>query len=124
MATRCTKMDAIPKRSDRVIVKKKDGTYALQTILEHILTPKGELLYAVYQYDEMEAIKKGDVVAVAVPSGAVFSAPDDFSGIFFSKSATLYDKDPAVGPWPVAAEKLASIKFCYPCDVSEMRIKF
>ncbi len=71
-----------------------------------------------YQYDEMVAIKKGQVVAVAKPSGAVFRANADFSGIFFSKSAALYDKDPAVDPWPVAASKLAKVKFCYPCVVS------
>ncbi len=76
------------------------------------------------QYEEMEAIKKHQVVARAEPSGTLFKAPSSFSGIFFSKSATLYRKDPAVGPWPVAAENLATTKFCYPCEVSEMGIKF
>lgn len=80
--------------------------------------------YAPRQYEEMEPIKKGQIVAVAVPSGAVFRAPYDFSGIFLSKSAALYDKDPNVGPWPVDADKLATTKFCYPCDVSQMKINF
>lgn len=75
-----------------------------------------------YQYDEMVAIKAGQVVAVAKPSGVLLRAKTDFSGIFFSKSAKLYDKDPAVGPWPVSTENLSSIKFCYPCIVSEMYI--
>lgn len=77
-----------------------------------------------YQYDEMTPIKKGQVVAVSQPSGTIFRAPSNFSGIFFSKSADLYDKDPAVDPWPVAASKLGSVKFCYPCVVSEMKIDF
>jgi|CXWL01.1.fsa_nt_gi hypothetical protein len=77
-----------------------------------------------YQYDEMEAIKAGQIVAVARPSGAVFRAPSDFSGIFFSKSGALYDKDPSVGPWPVATSKIDSVKFCYPCIVSKMKINF
>ena len=77
-----------------------------------------------YQYDEMEAIKAGQIVAVAQPSGAIFRAPSNFSGIFFSKSGVLYDKDPSVGPWPVVANKIDSVKFCYPCIVSEMKIEF
>ncbi len=77
-----------------------------------------------YQYDEMQAIKKGQILAVARPSGVAFRAPFDFSGIFFSKSAALYDKDPSVGPWPVAADKIDSVKFCYPCLVSKMKIDF
>lgn len=75
-----------------------------------------------HQYDEMEAIKAGQIVAVALPSGAIFRAPHDFSGIFLSKSGKLYDKDPSVGPWPVAASKIDSVKFCYPCIVSEIKI--
>lgn len=77
-----------------------------------------------HQYDEMEAIKAGQLVAVAKPSGAIFRAPYDFSGIFLSKSDKLYDKDPSVGPWPLAASKIDSVKFCYPCIVSEMKISF
>jgi len=77
-----------------------------------------------YQYDEMEAINANQVVAIAKPSGAIFRAKTDFAGVFFSKSAVLYDKDPAVGPWPVAVEKLSSIKFCYPCVVSEIQLSF
>ncbi len=75
-----------------------------------------------YQYDEMQAIKSGQVVAVARPSGTVFRAPYDFSGIFFSKSAELYDKDPSVGPWPVSAGEISNIKFCYPCLVSNKKL--
>lgn len=77
-----------------------------------------------YQYEEMEAVKKGQVLAIARPSGTLFKAPYDFSGIFPSKAAALYDKDPSVGPWPVAVDKLASTKFCYPCDVSEWKVSF
>jgi hypothetical protein len=124
MVTECTSPDSIPKQSDQVVVKKKDGTYAIQTILENIITPKGDLVYALYQYDEMIHIKKDHVVALAIPSGITFKAPQEMWGIFFSKSAALYDKDPAVGPWPVAADKLSSVKFCYPCEVSKMKIDF
>ena len=77
-----------------------------------------------YQYDEMEAIKASQVVAVAKPSGTVFRTGSDFSGIFFSKSGKLYDKDPAVGPWPLPAAKSGEVKFCYPCLVSDMKINF
>ncbi|MEK6746069.1 MAG: hypothetical protein AABY33_03455 [Pseudomonadota bacterium] len=76
-----------------------------------------------HQYDEMEAIQAGQIVAVARPSGAIFRAPYDFSGIFLSKSGALYDKDPSVGPWPVAASKIDSVKFCYPCIVSKIRME-
>lgn len=74
------------------------------------------------QYQEMEAIKKHQVVAVAEPSGILLQAPHDFSGIFFSKSGKLFDKDPAVGPWPLPASALSSTKFCYPCDVDTWHI--
>ncbi len=77
-----------------------------------------------YQYDEMQEISKGQVVAIARPSGVVFRAPSDFSGIFFSKPGALYDKDPAVGPWPFYAEKLQTVKFCYPCLVTDMKVDF
>jgi hypothetical protein len=80
--------------------------------------------YAIYQYDEMEPVEHNQVVAVAVPSGTEFTAPYAFSGIFLSKSAALYDKDPSVGPWPVHADHISTIKFCYPCDVSAMKVDF
>lgn len=124
MALPCTAIEQIPKHSARVIVEHKNGTLALQTALEHIIKPAGKLRYALHQYDEMEAIKKNQVVAVALPSGVEFKAPENFSGIFLSKSAVLYDKDPSVGPWPVAADKLASVKFCYPCEVSKWKLAF
>jgi hypothetical protein len=124
MAMKCKTIEEIPQKSDRVIVKKKDGTFALQTALEHIVNPTGELCYATHQYGEMEAIKKGQLLAVAIPSGAEFKAPSNFSTLFISKSASLYPKDPAVGPWPVPADKLGNIKFCYPCRVSKWRIDF
>jgi len=124
MVTDCHSVEAIPKQSDQVVVKQKDGSLAIQTILENIISPKGELLYALYQYDEMIHIKKDHVVALAIPSGATFKAPFEMWGIFFSKSAAHYDKDPAVGPWPVARDKLATTKFCYPCDVSKIKIEF
>lgn len=71
------------------------------------------------QYEEMEAVKKGQVMAVAEPSGTLLRAPFDFSGIFWSKAGALYDKDPSVGPWPFSADKMATTKICYPCDVSD-----
>jgi hypothetical protein len=114
----------IPERCDRVIVCDKEGNYVVQTVLQYIITPKGKLAYGVYQYEEMEPIKEGQVVAVAVPSGVELCAPRDFSGIFVSKSRTLYSKDTAVGPWPLSQAELASTKFCYPCDISEMKISF
>jgi hypothetical protein len=124
MAKACKSVEAIPERCDRVIVHKKDGNFATQTILEHIISPAGKLCYTVYQYEEMEKIKKDQVIALALPSGVEFKAPRDFSGIFFSKSAALYDKDPAVGPWPISMDKFKNTKFCYPCDVSVMKVKF
>lgn len=124
MAKACKSVEAIPERCDRVIVHKKNGDFAIQTILEHIISPAGKLCYTVYQYEETEAIKKDQVVALALPSGVEFKAPRDFSGIFFSKSAALYDKDPAVGPWPVGMDRFKTTKFCYPCDVSTMKLKF
>jgi hypothetical protein len=124
MAKSCANAESIPKTSAVVIVRKDDGDYKLQPILEFLVSPAGELAYAVCQYDEMEPIAKDQVVAVAVPSGTTFAAPSAFSGIFLSKSAALYDKDPAVGPWPVAPEALANVKFCYPCQVDEMKVKF
>ena len=81
---------------------------------------KGVVVHS--QYREMEAIEKGQVVAVAEPSGTKLRAPHDFSGIFFSKSGALFDKDPAVGPWPLAAANLSGTKFCYPCDVDDWQI--
>lgn len=80
--------------------------------------------YVPHQYEEMEPIGKGQVVAVARPSGTLFKAPYDFSGIFVSKSAELYDKDPSVGPWPVDASRLSAVKFCYPCEVSKWPVDF
>lgn len=124
MVCPCTSPDAIPKHCDQIVVRKKDGSYALQTILEYIINPSGTLVYAVYQYEEMVSIRKNQVVAVALPSGALLKAPGDFAGIFFSKSAALYDKDPAVGPWPLPARALKTTKFCYPCAVSKMKIEF
>lgn len=124
MALPCNTPEKLPQKCARVIVKKKNGDMAVQTALEYIVSPGGELAYAVHQYEEMEAFKKGQVLAVAVPSGVEFKAPADFSPIFISKSGSLYSKDPAVGAWPVVADKIASTKFCYPCDVSSWKIDF
>lgn len=77
-----------------------------------------------YQYDEMQAINANQIVARALPSGTALRTASGFSGIFFSKNGVLYDKDPSVGPWPLPAAKMGSIKFCYPCIVSEMKISF
>ncbi|MDX2073346.1 MAG: hypothetical protein SFX19_03145 [Alphaproteobacteria bacterium] len=122
MAAPCMSADAIPKRADRVIVKKKDGAFQVQTIMQYIVAPAGDITYAVYQYDEMEMLHEGAVVAVAVPSGAVLKAPKTAAGIFFSKCASLYDQDPAVGPWPLAASARGDVKFCYPCIVKKEKL--
>lgn len=122
MVMPCISADAIPKRSDRVIVKKKEGGYQIQTIMQYIVQPAGTLAYATYQYDEMEAIDEGSVVAMAVPGGATLHAPAGAHGIFFSKSAALYDKDPAVGPWPLAAQARHETKFCYPCIMKKEKL--
>lgn len=124
MAIGCTSVDHIPSRSDRVVVEKKGGAMAVQTVLEYIINPAGTLLAAIYQYEEMELIKDDQVVAVAIPSGTLLRSPRQFHGIFFSKSGTLYDKDPAVGPWPVPAGKIRDTKFCYPCEIGKMSIDF
>ena len=123
MAKTCHALASVPARSDTVIVK-KDSVYALQSIAEFTAKPAGSMEFAVYQYDEMEAIAKDETVAVAIPSGATFKTTSAFSGIFLSKSAALYDKDPAVGPWPVSADKISSVKFCYPCEVGKMKMDF
>lgn len=122
MCTPCLSPDAIPQRSDRVIVKKKDGEYMLQTIMQYIVQPAGDIEYATYQYDEMESFQESAVVAVAVPSGVTLKAPATAAGIFFSKPASLYDKDPAVGPWPLSPDKLSTTKFCYPCVVRDEKL--
>ena len=125
MAKACANAEAIPPSASQVIVRKKGkgNHFALQTALEFIVNPAGMICYTLHQYEEMEAVNKGDVLAVAIPSGAALKAPDDFSGIFWSKAARLYDKDPAVGPWPLAADKLATTKLCYPCEVSKVQLE-
>lgn len=124
MARPCHSLASVPERCDSVVVKLADGHYALQSVAEFTQKPLGGMEYAVYQYDEMEAVPAGQVVAVALPSGTPFRTAAHFSGIFFSKSGALYDKDPAVGPWPVPASQLANVKFCYPCTVSPTGLKF
>lgn len=76
------------------------------------------------QYEEMEAVVRGQVVAVAEPSGITLRAPSNFSGIFISKAGALYDKDPAVGPWPLPVSAMHRTKFCYPCDVSAWQVEW
>ena len=122
MAIPCMSADSIPKRADRVIVRKKEGGYQVQTIMQYIVQPAGIIEFATYQYDEMEALKENAVVAVAVPSGTPLKSPAAAAGIFFSKSAALYDKDPNVGPWPVLAGNRHEVKFCYPCTVREEKL--
>jgi hypothetical protein len=124
MAKACHALASVPSRSDHVIVKQSDDVYAIQSVADFTRKPAGSMEYAIYQYDEMEAVEKDQVVAVAVPSGTAFTAPFAFSGIFVSKSAALYDKDPSVGPWPVHADHVSDVKFCYPCDVAPIPIDF
>lgn len=123
MAQACQSVASVPERSDTVIVK-QDGHYALQSLADFTKKPLGSMEYVLFQYDEMEAIAAGQVVAVAIPSGTAFRTKTAFSGIFLSKSGALYDKDPAVGPWPVAADKISSVKFCYPCTVGPVKLDF
>ncbi len=123
MARPCQSVASVPNRSDTVIVK-QDGHYVLQSLADFTHKPLGAMEYAIYQYDEMEPIESGQTVAVAVPSGTTFRTRSGFSGIFLSKSAALYDKDPAVGPWPVAADKIGNVKFCYPCLVGTVQLDF
>ena len=123
MARLCQSLASVPERSDTVIVK-QDGHYKLQSVAEFTKRPAGTMEYALYQYDEMEAIAAGQLVAVAIPSGTVFRTRNAFSGIFLSKSGELYDKDPSVGPWPVAADKISAVKFCYPCEVNPVTLEF
>lgn len=122
MACRCTEDALAALRPEQVIVRAADGTHALQSLADYQRNPRGELCYAVCQYDEMEPITAGQVVAVAVPSGASFTAKFSFSGIFYSKSAALYHRDPNVGPWPVARNALGMVKFCYPCEVAPLQL--
>lgn len=124
MATACHALASVPARSDSVIVRQSGDVYAVQSITGFARKPAGSMEYAIYQYDEMEAVEKGQVVAVAVPSGTEFRAPYAFSGIFVSKAAAVYDKDPSVGPWPVSPDTIGKVKFCYPCDVSKMKVDF
>ena len=124
MAKSCHALASVPERCELVIVKQSEGIYAVQSVVDFTRKPAGTMEYAIYQYDEMEAVEKNQVVAVAVPSGTVFTAPFAFSGIFVSKSAALYDKDPSVGPWPVHADHISAIKFCYPCDVMPLTLSF
>lgn len=124
MARACHALASVPARAEMLVVRHDGGDHVLQSIADFTQKPAGSLEYAIYQYDEMEAIEAGQVVAVALPSGTPFRARDAFSGIFLSKSAALYDKDPSVGPWPVAASKLAEVKFCYPCKVGPVALDF
>lgn len=121
MVKACTTTNEIPERSEEIVVRTASG-YTIQATEAFAAKPQGELVYALYQYDEMEPIAKDAVVALALPSGTEFRTREKFSGIFVSKSAKLYDKDPAVGPWPVQADAIDKIKFCYPCDVSEITL--
>jgi hypothetical protein len=124
MAIACHALSSVPARSDAVVVKGSSGDYAIQSVMDFTQKPAGSMEFALYQYDEMEGVNKDQAVAVAIPSGTVFRAKSAFSGIFVSKSAALYDKDPSVGPWPVASANIGNVKFCYPCHVAKMKIGF
>ncbi len=122
MVKECRSADLIPKRSDRVIVRRKDGNYQVQTVMQYIVQPAGDLCFATYQYDEMEEMQSGEVVAVAVPSGNEMRTAEKAAGIFFSKPASLYDRDPSVGPWPLPAKNREKIKFCYPSKLKPEKL--
>jgi len=124
MAKSCHALASVPSRSDTVIVKRSDGVHVLQNIADFTKKPAGSMEFAIYQYDEMEPIAKDQIVAIAVPSGTAFSTKSAFSTLFISKSATLYDKDPSVGPWPVVAGNIGNVKFCYPCEVARIEMDF
>ncbi|MGE3713031.1 MAG: hypothetical protein AB7F82_00685 [Alphaproteobacteria bacterium] len=124
MVEPCTEPEELPSDATSVVIRKDDGAFGLQTFMQFMVQPKGELYYALRQYDEMEPVQAGQVIAVAVPSGIELKTKEAFSGIFWSKYGVLYDKDPAVGPWPVKASELDKVKLCYPCEVKATRIKF
>lgn len=124
MVESCSEPEELPSDATSVVVRREDGSFGLQTFMQFMVKPAGDLYYALRQYEEMEPVEAGQVIAVAVPSGTELKAKQAFSGIFWSKYGVFYDKDPAVGPWPVAVDKLAATKLCYPCKVEEVKIKF
>ncbi len=76
--------------------------------------------YVVHQYEELEQIEKGQVVAVSVPSGQEFVSQYNFSGVFVSKKASDYN-DPTVSPWPFDGDGIDQ-RFAYECiHVSQHR---
>lgn len=124
MVESCDSPEELPSDATSVVVRLDDGTFGLQTFMQHMVQPKGDLYYALRQYDEMEPVEEGQVIAVALPSGTELKTKHAFSGIFWSKYGVLYDKDPTVGPWPVKATELGQVKLCYPCEVKEMKLEF
>ena len=44
--------------------------------------------------------------------------------IFWSKNKALYDRDPAVGPWPITRAEMAEVNLRYPCKVSKLTVAF
>ena len=103
---------------EKIIAQNHQGEFTITNSKQY---SRGKA-YAIHQFEETEAVRKGQVVAVSVPGGIELSAPHDFAGIFVTKSAEFYS-DPAIGLYPVTADKMAT-KFCYPCEVSEITVNF
>jgi len=82
-------------------------------------------IYSVYQFKEMEKMKKGQVAMIGVPSGNKFTMPEDAILLFPTKSSALYGKKP--GMWPIevnAVKTPANAKFSYVIkDVEKIVLK-
>lgn len=74
---------------------------------------------SVKQFEEMEAIQAEQILATG-DKGTELRAKFAFSALFVTKSKDKFS-DPAIGLYPT---KDLSTKFCYPCEVSEMKIDF
>ena len=79
----------------------------------------GEEFSTTKQFEEMEAIQKGQVVATG-NQGTELKAKFDFSVLFITKSRDLFD-DEAIGLYPTSD---LNTKFCYPCEVEEIKLSF
>lgn len=115
----CQPSMPLPPGTEQVLLRTQEGALALAHASAR---PSSAFAYAVHQYGELEPVRQGQVLAVSIPSGVELLAPADFCCLFVSKSAARY-RDPAVGPWPVPADKLAATKFCYPATPGEMGVK-
>lgn len=98
---------------DEYITKEQDGTFALTT-------SKDVGLYALHQYGELEEVKKDQLVAISVPSGAKLYAPIALHTLFAAKSKKLY-RDPAAAVVPFTLSEFSK-KFCHPCQPGTLKL--